>query len=360
MKISNVCFATLVGLGLTSAAMAAEATPLQTMTKSSKLKVEVRTELENNDHGELKTEDSTPSATTRMSLKAMKLGLSGDVNSKVKYKYRYNFATNRLDYGYVAGEMGPVSLLVGQNKVLQGGWEQQENSTMLINKSTYNNKGMPLLGYQPMIQASMELAGTLALQVTNDQTAAKASWATGKEADKQPAMVLAWMGDFNGIMPLIQIGQYDYTHSRWIALGVKTSMKGLDARFDYIMDSQSEKTPDGTNFKDEFNEVSTMTLYVGYEVKGTVKPYLSVSTYDVKQHTSDAKTNGIIDAAEGANSADNAMDLSVGTHVMLWDESLMPYVAYVSKSGTFTKSATDDAEVTRTQSKMLLGVASIF
>jgi hypothetical protein len=338
--------------------------PLQTATESTKVTFEMKSELEYNDRGLQKTDDVDPQATSNIQLDLFRLNFQGKINSKADYRLRVNLlkeSSSKVEYGYAKMNFGPAYLLVGKTKINQAGYYQLKSSVYKVQSEVYTSSWKPFSSYQPVIEVGAKVAGEISLQLTDDIVSAGDEDGDGTQDDAiwntenmQPGWVLAYKGDFNGIKPLLEYGNYDLGHSNFITLGVAVQMMGIDTAIDYTMDNRSSKTPDGDKSKDEVQKISSMVLDLGYEVKGVVKPFFVFSTADIKQSPDDVKGN----AAGSTDFGDNQTTMTLGTHILSFGEATQPYISYSSESGDFIDPADADKTESKSRTKIRLGLAA--
>lgn len=368
MRQSRCLFLSLLTASISFAqAVQAQGTNASTAADSMKLGAEFRSELNYNDQGLQKTKGNDPDAKTEFQVNTLRVKVGGKVNKDTEYKFRFNLlnpTSTPLDYGYgLHWFSDSFGMGFGKMKVMQGGWDTQDDGFKDHWKGAYvENKAYDT--YDSMIAAHLKVAGEIRFQILNDVTTAKkGEW----NQSAHPTFALGWLGKFGAISPIFDLGSYDNNKSRWTDLGVKADLSGLEARLDLRNEVHSHKGADSDGKAKSFEDTANaVTVYAGYEIKGTATPYLYFSTYDKKQYedsdtgAKDSKVNTVdTDAASGKKTYkfdDNCKVLSVGSYFGFFGEHWTPYLAYVSKSGKFVDPSTGKDE-TKTETQVRLGVA---
>lgn len=367
-KIAGCFGVSLVGAALASSASAQDAN-VTTGSKSAKLGGEFRSELTYDDHGLQKTDGFKPDKTTTIAVQAVNVKLSGWVNNDTEYGFRFNLlspAKGVVEYGYGTHWFSKmVGFSFGRMRVHQGGWDNMDGSYRTHVTGVYGDN-LAYRSFDDMIALHVMAGGKVTLQILNDVTTATGgSW--NKSA--HPTWVLGWMGEFGPIKPLFDIGSYDNNKSRWIDVGIKTEMNGLFATLDFYNLSAVDKAVDTSGKAKEATDVATsITLNVGYEVKGSVTPWLYFSTFENKQADDDklvparkdSKVNSAsTDPATGVTSygwEDNGVVYGVGVDIHSMGKGWTPYVALTSRSGKFPKATDPTKEETKSEMQVKIGV----
>lgn len=374
LKSMRIFGMSLAGLALANVATAAEeaGTNVTTGATSAKLGGEFRSEILYNNHGLEKTDDYTPKATTEIQVQAMNVKLHGNFNKDTEFGFRFNLLNpvkGPLDYGYGTHWFNKtMGFSLGKMKVMQGGWDNWEGDYRAHAVGVYFDN-MVFDEFAPMAALHLKVAGDLRLQIVNDVSVASKTGEWNNSA--HPTWILGWMGEFGPIHPLVDIGSYDNNKSRYIDLGVKTSMNALAASVDVYNNSRAHKGADTDGKAKEVTDTATaITLNVSYEMKGAATPFLYFSTYSNKQAddkdngSEDMKANEITtDAKTGAvtyNWDDNGNVWAVGSNLNMMGKGWNPYVAIVGKSGKFYKTspvkAADDDSETKSEMWVRVGV----
>lgn len=360
-KIARLSGATLVSMAFAHTAAAQDAN-VSTGAASAKLGGEFRAELNYDDHGFEKVDGGpTPDATTTIQLQRVALKLHGNINSNTEYGFRFNLLNpvgGPVDYGYGTHWFSKtVGFSIGRMKVLQGGWDTWLGDYTAHAGGVYFDN-LAFSEFEDMIALNLKVAGDVRLQLLNDKV-------VGTDADAQwnktahPTWVVGWMGEFGPIKPLVNIGSYDNNKSRWIDVGVATTMAGLNASLDIYSKNQVDKGTDTAGKTKEFaNEGMGLTLNLAYEIKGTATPFLYFSSWDNKQAEDSA--TGRKDSKVNTTNADgsfewddNGQTIAVGSNFHMMGKGWTPYAAIVSQSGKFMEGT---EEKTKSNMWVKLGV----
>lgn len=369
-------FARMIGLSVAVLAFAkagfAQGANVTTGSASAKLGGEFRSELNYHDHGLEKRDGYTPDKTTEIQVQAANVKLDGKINNDTEFAFRFNLLNpaatgGPLDYGYGTHWFSKMmGFSIGKMKVMQGGWDHWDASYRdHAGDHAVYRKNLVYSSYDEAVTVHLNVAGKVALQLLNDVTTA-----TGGEWNKtaHPTWVLGWMGEFGGIHPLVFLGSYDNNKSRWIDIGVKTAMAGLNATLDYHMNTFTHKDPDPDDAKknkENADNASSITLKVGYEIKNTATPWFYFSTYDNKQADDkdsgreDIKFNSSTTDAAGMttyNWDDNGVVWGLGADLAMMGKGWNPYVAIVNRSGKFQKATDPTKEESKSEMWFRIGV----
>lgn len=360
-------------LTVASPAIAAETeTLVSTVSESTKISVEFRSELKSTDQGLRKeTGEKAPDRMTTVDVNRVRLKMFGNITKDVEYKLRFNvldIKADAVDYASLTSWMGPVGISIGRQKVMQGGWDQADEGYKTHIQGVYKDN-LPFNSYEDIVAAQAKVAGKIQLQVLNDRTTA-----SGGEWNKaaHPTWALGWQGDFDGVGPLLQLGSFDNNKSSWFDAGIKANVAGVKANLDYMMLNKvhkGAKISDG-KVKEVKDAATSITLRAGYEIKDTGMPWVYVSTYDMKQAddkevvggSEDRKFNTVTVDAVGKKTFkfdDNGMSYGAGFDYML-GKSWTTYLAFVAKSGKYQKTTGADPKATeqKTETAIRLGCFS--
>lgn len=331
-------------LCVTGASIFALSTVAKAQDATMKLGVEYHGAIIHDDHGTTKrTGGADPVKTTNITLLNAKLNAEGVATKDVDYRLRFN-TLGGLELAYVNLKLTPmVSILMGKYKARQAGFEGRDYGYDTIASSDYF-QFLPFGGmYKDMAQVQLAMDfGTIALQLIDDPIG------TFNTANKQPAMVLEWLGSFGDWSPLVQVGSYNMNHNMYFAVGVKGGVAGLGLALDYINDSKAAKDAAGKEVKNVYNNIN---VGVDYKLAGFT-PWLKMSMFNVVQAGTDAKENSTASAAAMAAAAaagttiptenwdDNGQLIQVGANCTAFSTAYVPYGAVVMHSGKFmtTKS----------------------
>lgn len=367
LKTARCIAVSMAGMALANVAWAQDAN-VTTGAKSAKLGGEFRGEFLYSDHGLLKTDGGDdPDATSEIQVQAVKIKLHGNINDNTEYGFRFNLlhpVQGPLDYGYGTHWLNKmVGFSVGKMKVVQGGWDTW-NASYRDHAGGAYAEHLAYGEYEDMIALHFNVAGRIDLQILNDKTTA-----TGGEwnTTAHPTWALGWRGEFGAIKPIVELGSYDNNKSMWYDLGIATEMNGLSASLDYDAQSVAHKGADTDGKAKAVTDMSTaITLNVAYSVKNSVTPWLYFSTFDNKQAddddngSKDVKYNPVIAPDADGNIepsfSDNGQTLGLGVNFDSFGKGWTPYVALVSTSGKFQKSATEDKSESKSEMNVKLGV----
>ncbi len=339
----------IAGLAVSGLALAQEGKNVTTGADAAKLGGEFRSELTYSDNGLMKATGVEPDATTRIGVSTVNIKLDGKVNSKTDYQFRFNLLGT--------GALGPVEIAygkhwfsnmigfsIGRQKVIQGGFDNIEGNYRAHAVGVYASN-MPFYEFEDMIGLHVKLAGDLTVQILNDRQVGapgREGMAAWNETAHQ-TYAIGWTGAFGPVSPMINIGSYDNNKSRWMDIGVKTSMNGLAASLDIYQNTWTKKVVTGTKAEGKADVATAMTLNLGYTIPGTATPFLYFSTYDNKQEGTDSKVNSTTAAtatsAGSMNWDDNGVVWAVGTDLHMMGNGWSPFVAIVNRSGKWADAA---------------------
>jgi hypothetical protein len=360
----------IAGLAVSGVALAQEAN-VSTGATSAKLGGEFRSELTYTDNGLMKMKGGDdPDSSTWIGVSAANVTLDGKINADTEYAFRFNLLNPRptaddpgkgpLDYGWGKHWFNKMmGFSIGRQKILQGGWDNIEGGYRKHAVGVYASN-LVFNEYEDVIGVHLNVAGSVTLQLANDRMVdaddkmgrvGNAAWNT----TKHPTWILGWAGNFGPIAPMFNIGSYDNNKSRWIDLGVKTDMNGLNASLDIYQNTFTMKVADGKDNKEPQNVATAVTLNVGYTIKGTATPWLYFSTYDNKQ--ADDSKLGLKDSK--VNSAgewdDNGQVWGVGADLHMMGKGWSPFVAIIGRSGKWD----DGAGKEETKSDMTVKIGAL-
>jgi len=326
----------------------------------------------------------------------MKVKFGGKLNSDVDFKFQLNLLNSKWSYGNPADLVDAAEgtwwaskmfgFTMGKSRVNQDGWNGKDGGGVanIWGKSPYVT---PFKTYSHGLSVHMNPgdAGKVTLQLMNDittksgpvlQTSIDGKSGTNtsnrpgtwNQTSKQPAAIIEYTGEFGPISPILQVGQYDMNHSRFVDVGARFAMSDLSVTFDYLMDNYSQKVAkaSGDGFESKNLTFTDISLRTEYTMKGLAKPFLWVNSYtrsnekdsvaadDVKANTN--PTGNVACSAVKACFDDNAMSLSVGSYILAMGDGWSPYVVYRSVSGKFFKAASAD---TATGSNNTIAIGAI-
>lgn len=350
------------------------------MAKTVKLGIEYRGNFNYDDHGLEKTTGVTPTKTAEFELVNTKILLEGELAPDTVWKARYLWQTEGKvfavpEYVFVNRKFNSMfDMDVGRIKILQNGYEGRNAGYDTLIHSLYERFAHPLGGlshYQSGANFNYNVASSrITLQLVNDVTSednlytdvsksgepgnteyealansgvaqnvatAAVVKSTIKQmtlvkdykstAHKQPATVLQYWGDFGGVQPLVQYGIYDYTRSTFMSLGIGYVRSNIKAYLDYTSDTRKDTM-------DNKSTLTNMSFDFAYDL-GSIEPFLTYVSTDIKQKTLDMKVNP---DSTGMRASDNQSSWALGTYFMKHEKSFRPYFALVGTSGKYAKS----------------------
>ncbi len=376
-----------LAFALTTSAYAVDTAPSKA---TPAIGAEFRTEFINDDHGLEKLTADKAVATNTFRLTDVKISLTGEFNDATNYRLRLNMNQESWQLGNMADlpEIAyatmrlnnHLSLTVGKDLVMQGGWDNFDQEFDAIRgTSSYL---APFKYYAPAATLAFnQTHGTLSLQVTNDVTTTSGigtafandtytytnttnidgQW---NSRNKQPAFILDYRGTYRGglVRPLLQIGQYDLNHSRFIDLGAKISSGPMNVTFDYLVDNRSSKSFSGS---EKFLTYSLTALRAEYTIQGLAKPFIywaqTNRTGEKDLFGADIQTNST-DGADFVSNVmhanDNSTIVSLGATYLGFGTNYAPYLVYHRGSGKYDingQGGSDD-EKTGNQNSIRIGV----
>jgi hypothetical protein len=371
LKVARCIGVSLTGMALANVAWAQETT-VMTLAKSAKLGGEFRSELLYDNNKLTETEAHKAKSSTDIEVQNVNIKLNGMYNNDTEYSFRFNLwdplqKGGPLDYGYGTYWFNPmVGYSMGKMRVLQGGWDNIDSSYRDHVIGVYA-QNLVFGEYENMFALHIKAAGLISFQVLNDVVRDGANgdrWNT----TVHPTWVLGWMGEFGPVKPLIDFGSYDNNKSRWIDVGIKTDMAGLDATLDYYNQNNVHRVfkTDG-KATGEADVATSITLKVAYEVKNVVTPWIYFSTYENKQADdknlatplADHKFNSQTKDATGNvtyNFDDNGMVYGVGVNIDGLGKGWTPYVALTSTAGKFESETKAGETKTKSDMQVKIGV----
>lgn len=330
-----------------------------------KIGMEYRAEVSNNDNKLTKTTNDDATATTMM-WSRFKFKSKFMLNDRTKFKLRVNVTDKEVEKAYVHHMINDmISFSFGKMKIMQGGVDikKQEYDSFIHSlyggSATGANHRSPFDLYGEALALHYTGFGKVSLQLVND-VVDSGDGTYKNTANKQPAWILQYTGDFNGVKPLFQYGVYDSGNSSFWSLGVCYKMAGLMASLGYTSDSRK-------NFMtaaEETDTTSVMSFDVSYQVGDMIEPFLSLRQSDVKQGGTDVEhntANVYNDSGVGTTMTDdNQMSWVVGTYFAKHEDKFRPYFAIVGSSAKFQDVADMTKTETRSDMSIKLGVNGTF
>lgn len=300
--------------------------------------------------------------------RAAKLALRGKLNENLTWGVLYQLDTSRLERYWLNNKINEkFEVSIGQQKIKVYGWHRRLSSSAIspVRGAILNSN--PLTD-KLSVDFVYKVAGTVSLSLVKDYFDPAAgctadgtgctSW-NGRDVQKQPAIAFEWVGDFNGIQPLVQYASYDRGHSSTASVGVRYKSEVIDTYLDYTMDTRNDKGADPVSgeAEDQEEKYSGIVLYGEYFL-GSFTPYLHVSTLDVEQYTGPGvsqpktNTNGALD--------DNEQLVSIGAFYDGYGALYRPYLGVALTQGKYVDPDNTADEETRSKTDILLGLTGKF
>ncbi len=350
-------------------------TTVHTLAKSMNLGLEYNAGLTFSDNKFTEVTGRDAKTTSVINQNTANVKISGKLTDSADYFFRFN-SDHGWDYAKVtwwANDM--LGVTAGRDKVKQGGLEARRSGYATIADSYYHDYLSPFRSYADTISLQVKAAGTLSLQLVNDQgSGTSTTVTTGPGADgeygtadddtyvvdpskrydnlsnQQPATILEWAGQsFGGVMPLIQVGLYDYKSMYFTVSGAYT-MNGVDMALSVVSDQRNYQTVDAAGKKtDEKNAITSVTAEGTFQT-GSFRPFAKIAYVDVKQNPTNAKANSSDSFID-----DNGMMIHLGVFGPEQGLMIRPYAALTYQSAKFAKSATE--EETRSNMALSVGIA---
>lgn len=374
----------LLAAGSTGRALAEtelKATSLSISGIESKFIINYRWELDQSDHGFVKTDSNTPTRTTSTQINLLKLGLKGKVADNFEYYVRYDFVKpskgkDGLDYAKVTWWATPsLGLTFGKDRVNQAGWDPKEGSVFRLTASPYvdlagKSTGQPFASEAPVFSAQYKLGdpGVITIQLTDDVVKSSAAGVTSRaqfnKENIQPATTFEYQSQFGAIAPLLQVGSYDINHSKFYVVGLKADVAEVHTFVDYVIDNKSVQI---TADEKDMTVITSATWHIDYNVSQVARPFLKVISYNVKDAKTDVKGNVGFDPTKKTESAfesgaitDNALVFTIGSWLLPVGDKFRPYLAYTSKTSNFLKGSSVEETEGKTEGHIRFGVAGEF
>lgn len=328
--------------------------------------LEYHFQLLNTDDG-LKAEGNETKETDFLT-RAAKLSLRGKLTDNLSWNVLYQFDNSLLERYWLTNQItDEFEVSIGKQKIKTFGWHRRltSSSTSPIRSS--------ILSANPLtdklaVDFVYKMYGTWSLSLVKDyydpastcSTAATAtckSW-NGYEVQKQPAVVLEWLGKFGEFQPLLQYSRYDRNHSSSASVGLRYKNDFVDAYADYTLDERNDKGLDA-NGKAEDRENKTQGVVVyGEFFTGTWTPYAMFSTTNLDEYTApgaeEVKTN------KDGSVNDNEQLIAAGVFYEAYGKMYRPYLGVVSTTGKYVDPEVTSDEETRSKFDIMLGLTGKF
>ena len=357
----------------------AEDVAVLTGANSARLGGEFRAEFINDNRRLYKHEGYSPSQASTFEVTNAYILLSGYISPDTEYGFRFDLlnATNSpLEFGYGTHWFTKsFGLSIGKERVLQGGWHHLNQGYRTHADGLYA-RNLAFSDYAPAWGLHFKIQGLVTLQLVNDvvqdpidvlDKAVANRW----NKDQHPAWILAWLGDFGLVKPLLIFGSYDNNRSRYVDFGLRTGLNGINATLDYHNDRLSYRIPVGSEEsrvdQKETDVKTSYTVNLSYEFRNLVTPWVFYSYYDREQANdpgaglSDHQFNlskvvESIPGGVGYTWDDNGAVWGLGVDVNLLGKNWNPFIAYTSTSGKFLKEPSGTEGEMRTNALVKVGV----
>ena len=367
-----------MGLALADVAKAEDVAVL-TGANSARLGGEFKAEFVNDNQGLYKHSGYSPGQVAAFQVTNAYLLLSGYISPDTEYGFRFNLlsaGSSPLEFGsgthWFTKSFG---FSVGKERILQGGWHHLNQGYRTHADGLYA-RNLAFSDYAAAWGLHLKFQGIVTLQLVNDvvqdpndvlDTAVANRW----NKDQHPAWILAWLGDFGLVKPLLIFGSYDNNRSRYVDVGLRTGLNGFNATLDYHNDRVSYRIPLGSEAsrvdQKETDVKTSYTVNLSYELRNLVTPWVFYSYYDRKQASdpvaalSDRSFNlskevGSIPGGVGYTWDDNGTVWGLGVDVNVIGKNWNPFIAYTSTSGKFLKDPSATEGEMRSNALVKVGV----
>lgn len=330
-------------------------------------------QLLNTDDG-LKKEGSEVKETDFLT-KAAKLSIRGKITDQLSWNLLYQADKNVLERYWLTNKItDDLEVSIGQQKIKTYGWHRK-----LTSSSTSPARSSMITIFNPLtdklaIDVVYKMFGTWSLTAVKDYydngcpnngsqstpaTAATCKSWNGYDVQKQPALVLEYVGKFGEWQPLVQYSRYDRNHSSSVSAGLRFKNDFVDAYVDWTLDERNYRGFNAAGKpEDHENKIQGAVVY-GEFFTGTWTPYAMYSSVNVDPFTApggkEVKTN-----SDDGKAIDNEQLIAGGVFYDGYGKYYRPYLGILSTSGRYNdpKVATD--EETRTRFDIQLGLTGKF
>lgn len=312
--------------------------------------LQFQSSMNSSDHGLRRGSDQDPPRTNQFLLNLLRLGAKfSGVRTEARIELDLNRTANSsiVHRAILENKLSRiVSLRIGQDELLLGGWEQKEPPADRLALSTYLSRrglksGAPLPETAPAALVGFNLgdSGDVLIQVTDDVNRGKDSQIASFNGNaSQPAILAQYMPVTGPVLPLVQVGSYDINHSKHLQIGVKADLGRLHAFADYLLDLR-ETTVDGLRTVQRINSV---VFFASYEFKNAVKPFIKFDAFESRSEGSTLPPNNNALTCESNCYGNQGHQATVGTWFAIPSPYVSPFVSYTQRSGRFLKQWTDD------------------
>lgn len=334
--------------------------------KSLKVGAMYSTELTHNDGGFMKTEGDTSShATGSIGVSIFDLKLEGELSGDASFKMVYNMVGNDLELGYATWWVCKgFGISAGKKKVFQGGFENKYKKTAYAS-TAYAETLKPFSSFAPVFEllAQVDVAGTVTLQMTDDSTVGSYATTVDEKGEvtgkkKQPAMILAWEGEFGPLFPMVTFGSYDMNHSKFFTVGAKLEHQGIMGLAEYVADMRNRPDPTDAT-KAVTDNMSVINIEAGYTMEKMMGVSFKYAMFDTKQAGTDIKGNAA-GSVDPTAFFDNNNVWTLGATCLTEGPHFAPYVAFVGRSGNNLKAGSATDVEAKSDLSMVLGFGGEF
>lgn len=309
------------------------------------LKLGIKTDLSYYNDGLKEGLTGEKSSTATLSLSALEVEIF-DQNKSSKFEYYFKFdllSESPVNQGFTSFNLSKeVKFFIGKIRVNQGGWHVKDRSIGTVARGIYEKEHMPFDETAVLFAFSTDIAGEITLQFLNDPVKPSPFpdapyW---NSYEKQPAVTVEWIGEFGPFYPLLQLGSYDFSHSKYFLLGTKTRMSSLTASFDFVQDLRSHKVKDLDGYKNLQGILQSWSFNCSYEYKNILRPGLFVSSFDYREPEDENTNSQLVDykgnnteiVGEETSFNDNGYVWSISADYLGINEEVQPYIAIIGRS----------------------------
>ena len=313
----------------------------------STLDLSFRGGMESRDRGYSRTDDFSPNRIEKAEVSLLRLGLGllgvrTEFNVELNLNHRESEPLVHVAYiKYSANSI--VTVLLGQDRLLLGGWEAKEPAVYQTFLSNYlarigKKSGAPFPETAPALTAAVNLgeAGDLLLQATDDVSVVRnIDTATYNKNPAQPAFMAQFAPVPRPVSPLIQIGTYDLNHSKYVVGGIKADIGRSHSTFDYTMDTRAMAgEPDPW-----VQRITSVVGMISYDYKNAMRPFIKFAAFESRKEGETMDANLRIGSCAASDcQTGNANELSVGAWFATPVTDLKPFLFFTKRSGRFLEA----------------------
>jgi hypothetical protein len=314
----------------------------------------IENEIEKNLDGE------SLSASSSLEVNSANLTLESNLSEHVSYVGRLDLISEHqknvsLEFSYFILSSNEVSLLIGRQKIHQGGhdWHAKSFNTQVLGKYSEN---LARSEFEDAATFLTNLVGEFGVQIINDQTTdSGGQWNTRKHL----SFVAFWHGKkFGSVSPLVHYGTEDNQHSEWFDFGLRVEEKGFVGTIDYSTVSEGRKIADGSSSYVNLSNFSvSTTLKLSYEFANGSRPFFYYSTFQKTQHTEDNEYNSHSSKSSNLQFDDNSVTVAVGSEFFSEKKKRPdPYFKIINHSGYWADDLESEILEKRSIFKVALGL----